>query len=83
MATLLAEWGQRPQDVANLLNPAFDGLLLYRAVAGYEQENEGGMPFELAFMVLPFVLHQPTRKRLPAIALAALQASLVNCIDAA
>jgi len=63
---MLVEWAERPQDVANLLNPAFDGLLLHRAAVGYEKEVETGMPFELMFLVLPFVLHEPTRRRLPA-----------------
>jgi len=63
---MLVEWAERPQDVANLLNPAFDGLLLHRAAVGYEKEAETGMPFELMFLVLPFVLHEPTRRRLPA-----------------
>jgi hypothetical protein len=61
----LVEWEQRPQDVANLLNPAFDGFLLYHAIAGFQREAEDGMPFELAFLVLPLVLHEPTRSRLP------------------
>lgn len=63
---MLVEWEERPQDVANLLNPAFAGLLLHRAAIGYEKEAETGMPFELMFLVLPFVLHEPTRRRLPA-----------------
>ncbi len=63
---MLVEWSERPQDVANLLNPAFDGLLLHRAVVGYHKEAETGMPFELMFLVLPFVLHERTRGRLPA-----------------
>ena len=62
---MLAKWSKRPQDVANLLNPAFDGLLLHQATVGYAKEAETGMPFELMFLVLPFVLHEPTRRRLP------------------
>lgn len=61
----LVEWERRPQDVANLLNPAFDGFLLYTAVAGFQKEANDAMPFELAFLVLPFVLHKGTRTRLP------------------
>lgn len=62
---MLANWTVRPQDVANLLNPAFDGLLIHRALSGYLSEADGGMPFATSFLVLPFVLHEPTRKRLP------------------
>jgi hypothetical protein len=62
---MLAKWNLRPQDVANLLNPAFDGLLILRALSGYLHEAGVGMPFATTFLVLPFVLHEPTRKRLP------------------
>ena len=61
----LVDWNIRPQDVANLLNPAFGGLLLHRALTGHKNETGSGMPLELVFLVLPFVLHEPTRSRLP------------------
>ena len=62
---MLVNWNERPQDVANLLNPAFTGLLLYRATVGYSKEADTGIPFELMFLVLPIVLHESTRNRLP------------------
>ena len=58
-------WQDRPTDVSNLLNPAFVGMSLRKAVDGYVKEQSIGMPFELSFLVLPFVLHQPTREQLP------------------
>lgn len=58
-------WTERPTEVANLLNPAFTGAALRLAVAGYFGEAKAGMPFELAFLVLPFALHGATRSRLP------------------
>ena len=63
---MLSAWDERPQDVSNLLNPSFLGLLLYRAVQGFKREAAAGMPFELIVLVLPFVLHGATRNRLPA-----------------
>jgi hypothetical protein len=63
---MLNEWNERPQDVSNLLNPSFLGMLLHRAVQGFKREATGGMPFELIYLVLPFVLHAATRNRLPA-----------------
>lgn len=63
---MLPKWDFRPQDVAALLNPAFDGLLLHRAATGYHQESGTGMPFPIMFLVLPIILHEPTRNRLPA-----------------
>ena len=58
-------WNQRPTEVANLLNPAFVGVLLRTAVDGYAKELQLGMPFELLFLVPPFCLHPATAKRLP------------------
>ena len=62
---MLLDWDQRPQEVANLLNPAFDGFLLHQAIAAFEENAGVGMPFEMTFLVLPFVLHEATRNRLP------------------
>ena len=59
-------WTDRPFDVSNLLNPAFMGVILRKCTEGYAIENEHGLPFELAFLVFPLVLHQPTRTTLPA-----------------
>jgi len=58
-------WDERPTEVANLLNPAFTGAALRMAVSGYLGESNAGMPFELAFLVFPFALHEATRSRLP------------------
>jgi hypothetical protein len=58
-------WEERPTEVANLLNPAFTGAALRMAVSGYCGEASAGMPFELAFLVFPFALHESTRSRLP------------------
>jgi hypothetical protein len=54
-------WNQRPFEVRNLFNPAFCGVILFRALVGYEEENQAGMPFSLALLVLPLCLHQDTR----------------------
>jgi len=58
-------WDQRPVEVANLLNPAFCAILLSDAISGYGTEDQAGMPYPLAFLVLPLVLHQPTRDAFP------------------
>jgi hypothetical protein len=54
-------WNQRPFEIRNLFNPAFCGVILSRALAGYEEEDEAGMPFSLALLVLPLCLHKDTR----------------------
>ena len=60
------EWRQRPREEANLFNPAFTSLLIARAVAHHERTDpKEAMPFPLSFMLLPIVLHPPTRDALP------------------
>ena len=63
--SIVLSWDERPQDVANLLNPAYVGTLVYRAVVGFGDEANRGMPFPLLFLVPPFVMHEGTRGRLP------------------
>jgi Family of unknown function (DUF6521) len=58
-------WKDRPREFAHLLNPAFLGLLVVRASAGYTMESTFGLPFPLVFLALPIVLHRSTRDRLP------------------
>lgn len=48
-----------------LLNPAFSGVLIARAVAGYQSESGKGFPFLYSYLILPLVLHSETRARLP------------------
>jgi hypothetical protein len=62
---MMGPWGERPTEVANLLNPAFAGALLRLALDGYAREARAGLPFELAFLVLPICLHPGTTSRLP------------------
>ena len=58
-------WAKRPTEVAYNLNPAYCGWLLREAAEGYVGEKPAGMPFPLAFLVLPLVLHRATRETLP------------------
>jgi hypothetical protein len=55
-------WDQRPFEIRNLFNPAFCGLVLCRALHGYEEEDSRGMPFSLSLLVLPLCLHKDTRE---------------------
>lgn len=57
-------WNQRPFEVRNLFNPAFCGLVLFKALRGYEEHDKQGMPFSLALLVLPLSLHKDTREAL-------------------
>lgn len=59
-------WSERPFETKSLFNPAFCSLLLLRAIEGYQHEGKGGLPFSLAFLVLPLCLHKDSRVRLAA-----------------
>ena len=54
-------WEERPIEVANLLNPAFCGRVIYQSIAGYREAHSTDMPYALLFLILPLVLHGPTR----------------------
>lgn len=58
-------WSERPAELANLLNPAFGGLILFTAVKSFQEQAGHGMPYPFAALVLPLVLHKPTRESLP------------------
>ncbi len=57
----MKRWNERPIEIRNLFNPAFCGLVLMRALRGYEEEDPRGMPFSLILLVLPLCLHKPSR----------------------
>ena len=58
----MKRWDQRPFEVRNLFNPAFCGLILFRALQGYEEENPDGLPFSLSLLVLPLCLQKDSRQ---------------------
>lgn len=57
-------WTDRTIEEANLFNPAFCALLIARCCKDF-QKTQHRMPFALAFLVLPIVLHPGTRRALP------------------
>jgi hypothetical protein len=65
MAGQLAAWQDRPLEVANLLNPAFCGMLIVVAAEAFRKEAGEELPLSLVFLVLPIVLHRPTRLARP------------------
>jgi hypothetical protein len=58
----MKRWEQRPFEIRNLFNPAFCGLILFRAMQGYEEENVRGIPFSLSLLILPLCLHKDSRE---------------------
>src|SRR5690242_8788952 len=63
----ISAWREQPAEQARLFNPAFLGALIFCAVRGYEaaSDEERGLPYSLAFLALPIVLHKSTRDALP------------------
>lgn len=62
----MLSWNERSIEEANLFNPAFCALLITKAAGEYKRKSELNYPFALMFLILPIVLHQQTRKLLPA-----------------
>lgn len=60
MASNLASFDERI-----LLNPSFCSALLWHSAQGHGEHRGAGLPFGLAFLVLPLVLHRRTRESLP------------------
>lgn len=58
----MKHWDRRPFEIRTLFNPAFCGLVMFRALDGYEKEDARGMPFSLSLLVLPLCLHKDSRE---------------------
>lgn len=62
----MKRWNLRPVEIRNLFNPAFCGLILFRAIKAYEEHEPKGMPFSLTLLILPLCLHKDSREVLVA-----------------
>jgi hypothetical protein len=58
-------WEQRSQATAHLINPAFCAEVIRHCITAYAKETKESLPFSLSFVVLPLVLNNSIRKRLP------------------
>ena len=54
-------WEYRPDEVKNLLNPAFCGRVIYGTIAEYQKNTKRDFPFPLVYLILPLVLPQSIR----------------------
>lgn len=59
------QWANRSAEERAILNPSFCSFLLWQAAVGYESSVKVPLPFDVAFLVLPLVLHRGTRESLP------------------
>src|SRR5215204_450597 len=58
-------WAARVIEEANLFNPAFCATVLAKAADEFAKKANRPLPFALAFLILPIVLHHGTRSALP------------------
>lgn len=58
-------WKQRPREERALLNPAYCASILWHAAGAHSKQSGGGITYEEAFLVLPFVLSSDIRTTLP------------------
>ena len=61
----MTPWPERPRILATMLNPALLAAVQSAAARDYEREAGHPMPWPVAFLVAPLVLHRPTREVLP------------------
>ena len=58
-------WTERNTIVANLFNPAFCGEIIRACAKEYNKHTNSKFPYAYAFIILPIVLHEATRERMP------------------
>ncbi|UQZ84566.1 hypothetical protein SK3146_03821 [Paenibacillus konkukensis] len=58
-------WYERPEEIANLLNPAFCGEVIRRCITKYYQNTSVPFQYPLLYLILPIVLHKATRGEFP------------------
>lgn len=58
-------WDVRSPVPAAMFNPALTSITIATAANQYEETAGFGMPWPLAHLVTPLVLHRPTREKLP------------------
>lgn len=61
----MTTWRSRSRAQAAMLNPALLAAITAAAASEYERADGEPMPWPLAFLVAPLVLHRGTREALP------------------
>lgn len=54
-------WEYRPDEIKNLLNPAFCGRVIYGTVSEYQKSTKKDFPFPLVYLILPLILPRQIR----------------------
>jgi len=58
-------WAERPPEEARIFNPAFCADLISHTVREYCRMRQTALSMANIFLVLPLILHKPTREVLP------------------
>jgi len=58
-------WAERAPEEARIFNPAFCGELIGHTVHEYHRTREEALGMVTTYLVLPLILHGPTREALP------------------
>ena len=58
-------WEERAVEEARIFNPAFCGELIGHTVHEYHRIREEALGMVITYLVLPLILHRPTREALP------------------
>jgi hypothetical protein len=66
MTRTLPQWSARPPISAAMLNPAFVAAILAWSAVRHQDVHERPLPWPYAFVIVPLVIHKPTREALPA-----------------
>jgi hypothetical protein len=61
----MRNWNDRPKEISYLLNPSFCGFALASSAFGYMENKPEGVLLPILYIILPIVLHKPTRVVLP------------------
>lgn len=62
---MIPNWENRPEITAHLINPAFCTEIMRECISSYKQEANNNFPFALTYLVLPLILNNRIRERLP------------------
>ena len=60
----MRSWEYRPEEVKNLLNPAFCGRVIYSSISEYQNKTGRDFPFPLVYLILPLILPQSIREKI-------------------
>lgn len=59
------KWDTRTTEEKGILNPSFFSLVIWSASKAYKKNSGSNLPFELAFIIIPIILHKEIRSSLP------------------